>query len=107
MPSSMESSVARVFSDAHPQLLLLSLEAGETGSTDADGTHSEMVLLRVRSSPTFFFPQITFLETLPILEKSPERDHGSRAKGREVSGERVAISVLSRRWVLYGFVFPF
>lgn len=52
----MESSVACVFSDAHPQLLLLSLEAGEPGSADADGMHSEMVLLRGAKQSYFFLP---------------------------------------------------
>lgn len=86
--------------------MLLSLEAGEPGSADADGTHSEMALLRDVKQSYFSLPSDHFLETVPILEKSPEREHGSRAKGREVSGERAAISVLSRRWVLYGFAFP-
>ena len=49
--------------------------------------------------------EIAFLDTVPIFEKSPESEHGSRAKGREVSGERIAVSVHGRS-ILYGFGFP-
>lgn len=97
--------VTSQFSDAHSQFPLSTLEAEVAGS--AGGTHLEMRLLRgCEAIFPFFFSQITFLDTVLIFEKSPERDHDSREKGREVSGERIAVSVRSRRGILYGFGFP-